>query len=241
MIELHYIAMVYEGIILIPVFLLVILSLRNYISNRTHLSLLLFLILLSYAISIVFSWWSKIMTSFFYTDYLEIQNVPDPKTPASWILLRISYFRLTFAFINLAIFFSFEFKKRIFNKIHGKSYTMLIYYLTIFNILFSIFIFEKGMIIFDVLVFLLAFLFECIVYIPFFVEALKNFRRTIEPKFKKKFLNLMIMSFSFIIVLLCLLIDRIFIFMEWGYYTFFYFITWIFVLIGITTAYRGYL
>ena len=241
MIELSCIAMVYEGIILIPAFILVILSCRNYMSNRTHLSLLLFLIMISYALSIIFSWWSKVMGCFFYIDYLKIERVPDPRTPISWILLRISYFRITFAFINLAILFSFEFKKNIFNKNHVKFYKMFIYCLASFNILFSIFFFEKGIIVLDVLVFLFAFFFECIVYIPFFVESHKNFKITLDPIFKKKFLNLMVMSISFILVLFCLLIDRIFIFMDWGSYTFFYFISWQFVLIGIFTAYRGYL
>jgi hypothetical protein len=222
------------------VVILVFLSLKNYISNRSSLSLLLFLILSCYAFSIVFSWFSKLLSVCFQIDYLEIKEIPDPKTAISWILFRISYYRITFVFINLAILFSFEFKKRIFNINHSMIYRGFIYFLAGFNITFSFFIFEKKIPILDVIVFTLALLFECIVYIPFFIESLKNYKITIHPNFKKKFLNLLIMSISFILVLFFLSLDRIFIFFGLGAYTFFYFISWIFVIIGIFTAYRAY-
>lgn len=241
MVELPCIGMIYEGIILIPVFILLFLSLRNYLINRTNLSLLLFLIFLTYSLSIVFSFFSKILSCSSNFDYLKDFGPPDPGTPLSWILLRISYFRITFAFINLAIFFSFEFKRKIFNKYLTKSYRIFIYCLASFNIIFSIFIFEKNFIILDLLVFLFAFLFECLVYIPFFIQSYKNYKMASNSAFKSKFLNLMVMSLSFLLVLLCLLMDRFFIFMEWGEYTFFYFISWLFVLLGIITAYKGYL
>ena len=239
--ELNYIGMIYEGIILIPVILLIFFAFRNYLKNKAKLSLLLFLILTFYGISIVFSWYSKILSIFYNLPYLEIQDVPDPGTFLSWILLRISYFRFTFLFINLAILYSFQFKNAIFNKSHKKNYVIFIYSFAVFNSLFSVIFFEKMVLILDVLIFFLTLIFECIIYIPFFIESLKIFKITQNLKFKRKFLDLMIMSLSFVLVLFCLFVDRFFIFMGWGSYSFFYFVSWLFVLLGILTAYRGYL
>jgi hypothetical protein len=233
--------MVYEGIILIPAFILVCLSLRNYISNRSVLSFLLFLLLLFYALSILFSWGSKLLSTYYEIDYLEHAEIPVPKNIISWILVRISYFRTSFVFINLAILVSFEFELRIFNKDYHPSLRRFIYVLAAFNILFSIFFLNKLIVLFDVLLFLLTLIFECCVYIPFFFESFKNYKLASNPTFRKKFGNLMVMSISFILVLFCLLLDRIFIFMELGTYSVFYFVSWLFVLIGIITAYLGYL
>jgi hypothetical protein len=241
MIELSLIGVIYEAIILIPSSILVLLSFRNYIKNRRNLSLLLFLLLLSYHLSILFSWWSKIMSAFYVINYLRVDSVPSPKTPLSWFLLRISYFRFTFVFINLAILISFKFKKKIFNDDYSQAYNVSIYIFGLFNILFSIIFFIKGIVILDVIVFLLALFFESIVYVPFFTQSLKNFKLSSNSKFRNKFLNLMIMSISFILVLFCLLIDRVLIFLGFQGYTFFYFLSWIFVLFGIFTAYGAYL
>lgn len=233
--------MVFEGLILIPAIYLVIISIKNYEKNRSKLSLLLFLILLSYCISIAFSWCSKIISTFFDIRYLEVQEIESPGTPISWLLLRISYFRFTFVCINLAILFSFELKKTIFGKIHSKYYIFLIYAFAGFNIVFSIICFSKNLVILDVIVFLIAFSFECIVYIPFFMESLKNYETSNNPNFKHKFLNLMIMSLSFILVLLFLFLDRLLIFLGSEGYSLFYFISWIFVIAGILNVYLGYL
>ena len=114
MVDYYFIGTIYEGIIILISVLLVSLSLSNHIKVRNRLSLLLFLILLSYGASIFFSWLSKVLNTFSNIDYIIYETVPDPNTLQSWFFLRIADFRITYVFIIIAIFFSYVFKGKIF-------------------------------------------------------------------------------------------------------------------------------
>ena len=116
MVDYYLVGTIYEGIIILIFIPLVGLCLNNHIKVRNKLSLLLLLILLSYAASIFFSWVSKVLNAFSGIGYIIDNNVPDPNTPQSWILLRITDFRITYVFIIVAIFFSYSFKGKIFEK-----------------------------------------------------------------------------------------------------------------------------
>jgi len=241
MVNYYFIGMIYEGIVLLFALPLIILSLRNYIRVRHRLALLLFLILLSYLCSIFFSWFAKVLRVYSNIDYIIYTDVLDPNTPISWILLRISHFRISYVFITIAISLSYLFKVKIFEEEFTVIKRNMIIGFTIFNLIFSLFIFQKGNVLFDVLIFLFVFIFMNIVYIPFLQSAIKAYKSTDHFGFRKSFLSLSIMSVSYILVLFCLLVDRIYIFFGHYGFTIFYFFAWIFVLIGIISNYFGYL
>jgi len=241
MVDYYFIGVIYEGIILLIALLLVTISLINHIKVRNKLSLLLFLIVLSYSCSIFFSWVSKILNAFSNIDYLIYNDVADPNTPISWILLRITDFRISYAFLIVTIFLSKLFKGKIFEEEINKINKIFFIGFAIFNLIFSLFIFQKGNVLFDVLTFFFVFIFITMVYTPFLLKAIKSFKSTDHPGFRKAFLALSIMSLSYISVLLCLLIDRIFILFGHFGFTIFYFLSWAFVIIGILSTYYGYL
>jgi len=241
MVDYYFIGVIYEGIILLIALSLVTISLINHIKVRNKLSLLLFLIVLSYSCSIFFSWVSKILNAFSNIDYLIYNDVADPNTPISWILLRITDFRISYAFLIATIYLSKLFKGKIFEEEINKINKFIFIGFAIFNLIFSLFIFQKGNVLFDVLTFFFVFIFMTMVYIPFLLRALKAFKSTDHPGFRKSFLYLSIMSLSYISVLLCLLIDRIFILFGHFGFTIFYFLSWAFVIIGILSSYFGYL
>jgi len=241
MVDYYFIGVIYEGIILLIALSLVTISLINHIKVRNILSLLLFLIVLSYSCSIFFSWVSKILNAFSNIDYLIYNDVADPNTPISWILLRITDFRISYAFLIATIFLSKLFKGKIFEEEFNKINKFIFIGFAIFNLFFSLFIFQKGNVLFDVLTFFFVFIFMTMVYIPFLLRTIKAFKATDHPGFRKSFLYLSIMSLSYISVLLCLLIDRIFILFGHFGFTIFYFLSWAFVIIGILSTYFGYL
>jgi len=241
MVNLYFVGMIYEIIILLIAIPLITLSLINYIKVRNNLSLLLFLILLSYGASIFFSMVAKALHVYSTIDYIIYADVPDPNTPYSWFLLRILLFRISYVFIIIAIFLSYLFKVKIFEKEIKQINKYIILGVTIFNLIFSLFIFQKGNLLFDVLTFFFVFIFMTLVYLPFMLDAMKAYKSTDHPGFRKSFLSLSIMSLSYISVLLCLLVDRIYIFFGHFGFTLFYFLAWVFVIIGIISTYYGYL
>jgi len=241
MVDYYFIGTIYEGIIILILIPLVGLSLTNHIKVRNKLSLLLLLILLSYGGSIIFSWVSKVLNAFSNIDYVINENVPDPNTPQSWILLRITDFRISYVFILVAIFISYLFRRKIFEKEIKRGNKYIIQGFTIFNLIFSFFIYQKGNLLFDILTFFFVFVFMTIVYVPFLLNAIKAYKSTDHPGFRKSFFFLSIMSLSYMSVLLCLLVDRVYIFLGHFGFTIFYFLSWVFVIIGIISTYYGYL
>jgi len=231
MVDYYFIGTIYEGIIILILIPLVGLSLTNHIM----------LILLSYGGSIIFSWVSKVLNAFSNIDYVINENVPDPNTPQSWILLRITDFRISYVFIIVAIFISYLFGSKIFEKEIKRGNKYIIQGFTIFNLIFSFFIYQKGNLLFDILTFFFVFVFMTIVYVPFLLNAIKAYKSTDHPGFRKSFFFLSIMSLSYMSVLLCLLVDRVYIFLGHFGFTIFYFLSWVFVIIGIISTYYGYL
>lgn len=237
----YAIGLVYEGIIIIISLPIVFASLRNYFKNKTSIALFLFLIFLFFILSIFFSWYSKFLSLFSSIDYIIFEDVPDPNSITSWILLRISYYRISFLLISNAIFFSYFLKARIFNIKQNKiSFFINILY-NGFNIFFSLIFFIKEVLILDLIIFLSVFGYMALIYFPFMVRAYKAYKIASLPNFKKAFLLLFLMALSYILVLLCLTFDQYFIYLGSYGFTIFYFISWIFVLFGGITGYLGYL
>ena len=237
--SLYFVGMIYEGIIIIITGILVAVVLAKYVKNRNTLILLLFLMVLNYFIAIMFSWLSKVHKFYQVFDYiLDINPASDPLTPLSWIILRISDFRMSFLFISIATIISYFFKIKIFGE-KPRRPAILIYGLL--TIVYSLFIHQQGQISLDVIAFLLVFILMGIVYISFMRNAIRSYRNSNMGNYKKAFAWLAIMSLSFVLILFNFLIDRIFIFMGSFGFTLFYYLGWIFVIIGDLGAYFGYI
>ncbi|MEE9377161.1 MAG: hypothetical protein V3V33_03905 [Candidatus Lokiarchaeia archaeon] len=238
---LYFTGMVYEGVIIFITSVLLCLILFNYLKNRNILILLLFLLILSYFIAIFFSWLSKVLILYSNIDYLYDETIIDPLTSLSWILLRISDFRISFLFLTVGTLFSYVFKVKIFEKSFKKKQKIIIIAYSIFTGFYSLVIYQKGNLILDLLAFFFVFLFMGIVYIPFMKSSIRSYKNSEINNYKKAFFSLAVMSLSFVLILLCFLIDRIYIFLGDFGFTFFYFMGWIFVIIGVIGAYFGYL
>ncbi len=240
--SLYFVAMIYEGIIIIITGILVAIVLTKYIKNRNTLILLLFLIVLNYFIAIFFSWLSKVHILYANFSYiLDESPTPDPLTPLSWIILRISGFRISFLFISIATIISYFFKIKIFEKDFKKSRRITILIYGLFTIFYSLIIYQQAQIILDVLAFLFVFILMGTVYISFMRSTIQSFRNSSIVNFKKAFAWLAIMSLSFVLILFNFLIDRIFILMGSFGFTLFYYLGWIFVIMGDMGAYFGYI
>ncbi len=232
---------IWESIVIVIALIMVCLSCVHYIQKRNNLSLLLFFIFLNYMLSIIFSWISKLITFFFRIPYLNVATTPDPRTLDSWILLRISYYRISFCFIVVAILLSFFFREKIFSVERKRNLEVLIVIIGLFELVFALFIFEKEFVLLDVILFFIVFIYMLIVYIPFFVQSFRAYKLTENASFRKAFLSLMLMSISYTSVLLLIFVDRVFIYFGNSGYTLFYFASWFFVILGIIFSYFGYL
>jgi len=239
--DLYFIGMVYEGSIIILTAIFLGLVLFNYVKNRNMLILLLFLLIFNYFMAIFFSWLSKVLILYSNIDYLYDETVPDPLNPLSWILLRLTDFRISFLFLTIASIFSYVFKVKIFEKSFNKSKKNFIFGLGIFTAFYSLVIYHKEILILDVFAFFFVFLLMGIVYIPFMKSSIKSYKNSTINNYRKAFFSLAVMSLSFVLILLCFLIDRIYIFMGDFGFTIWYFLGWILVIIGVIGAYFGYL
>jgi hypothetical protein len=174
-------------------------------------------------------------------DYITSGTTQDPGIPLSWVLLRIVDFRISFMFVTVGTIFSYILMINVFEREFSKTQQMLIYIYGSFTAFYSLIIYQRGTIIFDVLAFLFLLVLMSIVYIPFMISSFNHYKSVNDPDYKKAFLSLALMSLSFILVLLMFLIDRILILFGDPGFTLFYFMAWIFVIIGFLGAYLGYI
>ena len=233
--------MIFEAIIILIAFILLILIFIKYIQKRHRLTLLLFFIFLCYWFAIFFSWLSKMLVLFSNIDYIIDDLVADPGTFFSWILLRIKDFRISFVFMSVAIFLSYILKVNVFEKGYNKVHRILVIIYTIITAGFSLFIYEKGNTLLDVIAFLFIFVFMAMIYIPFFIRSFGAYKESDDKIFKRAFLSLALMSIFFILIPLNFLLDRVFILFGDPGFTIFYFLAWTFALLGIIGAYFGYI
>jgi MFS family permease len=242
MVNLVFIGMSFESFIIIIASILLALILRKYYEKEKHkLTLYLFLIFLFYVIAIFFSWLSKILVLYSNINYVYNSNLPDPGTVLSWILLRITDFRLSFVFLAIAIFISYILKVNIFEKDYKKTHRIIVIIYSIVTVLYSLLIYQRGNTLLDVIAFLLIFVFMAMIYFPFFFSSVNSYRSSQEKIFKNAFLSLALMAIFFILVPFYFLIDRLLILFGGPGFSVFYFLAWIFVLLGIIAAYYGYI
>jgi hypothetical protein len=174
-------------------------------------------------------------------DYLYNTILPDPGTLLSWILLRITSFRISFVFLSIGIYLSYIFKVKIFGKGYNKVLRIIVTLYAIITAGFALFVYQRGNTLYDVFAFLFIFVFMAVIYIPFFIESFKSYKDTDNKVFKTAFLSLAIMAIFFILVPLSFLIDRILILVGGPGFSLFYFLAWIFVIFAILGAYFGYI
>lgn len=242
MVNLTFIGMSFESFIIIIACILLSLILHKYFEKNKHkLTLYLFLIFLFYVIAIFFSWLSKILVLYSDIDYIYNSSLPDPGTPLSWLILRITDFRISFVFLGVAIFLSYILKVNIFGKEYNKTHRLIVIVYSLITILYSLLMYERGNTLLDAIAFLLIFIFMAMIYFPFFFSAFSSYKSTIEKKFKNAFLSLELMAIFFILVPLNFLLDRLLILFGGPGFSIFYFFAWIFVILGIIAAYYGYI
>ncbi|MHA1763465.1 MAG: hypothetical protein ACTSYC_06850 [Promethearchaeota archaeon] len=235
--------MIYETIIIIIGAILVILVLNRYFKKRHVLTLYLLFIFFFMLVSIVFSWLSKIIvltTELNYVYNEPIENV-NPNVPFPWLLTRIVDFRITVFFVAIGTFISYILRVKVFEKGYNSLERAIIIIFGIYTSFFTLFIYVRGNTLLDAINFFNIMLYLLMVYLPFAINSLKAYKSVEERTFKNAFASLAIMSISFILVLVNILIDRITIIFGSSGFTAFYFAAWTLVIIGFTGAYFGYI
>ncbi len=243
-IDLQFIGMIFETFILAGAIILLMLIMKKYLVKKHRLTFYLFIIFLNFIICILFSWITKILGVFsdvLGTNYINDDTIPAPNTLEAWFILRITHFRISFIFLAIGIYFTYILKVKLFEKgFNSRNRTLITIYL-IFTITFSLFVYIKDNDLLDAINFIFILIFIVIVYFPLTYETFKSSRSTEVPSYKKGFLSLSIMGVCFVLLFINFLIDRIFIVLGSPGYTFFYFSGWVFVLLGIISAYLGYI
>ena len=243
MVEMIFVAFVYEFIILVLMSILLILILRRYLERKHQLTLYLFLIFLSFAFGILFSCISKFLVIFSDIQYIKDINTPtDPGTVESWFVLRIVDFRFSFIAVTIAIYFSYVFKVKIFQaEGYNPIHRIIIIAFGIWTIFFNLFIYVAGSQLLMTLAFISPFVYMFMVYFPFMKCSINSCIETDDPVFKKAFLSLTIMCIGFMAIFFLFTVDRVLIMLGSPRFTIFYFLAWASALIAMFGAYLGYI
>jgi hypothetical protein len=232
---LNFVGFLFESVIIIIAIILLVLILKRFMEKKHKLTLMLFLIFLNYFIAIVFSWISKILVAF------DLLGPIAPDDILGLFIYRIKDFRVSEFFVAIAIFISYILKVNVFEE----KYDPLLKYLVIiyggFTSFYVLFIYVEGNVLLDAIAFLLIFIFMSAIYIPFMIRSIKSYRAVEKNSIKRAFLSLALMSLSFMLIFLNFFVDRILILGGSPGFTLFYFLAWIFAILGITFAYLGYI
>ncbi|MGV9171420.1 MAG: hypothetical protein ACOC35_02465, partial [Promethearchaeia archaeon] len=214
----------------------------KYRERKHKLTLYLFIIFSCYLLAIIFSWLSKVLVLYSGIEYLQEGATSEPRILASYILLRIANFRFSFVFLTIAIYISYILKVNIFdNGIYNELQRIIISIYAVFTAIFSFAAYGLTNVLLDLLAFLFVFVFMLTIYLQFLLAAYKSYKKVTEKPIKTAFTSLMLMSFSFIMILFSFLIDRILIFMGSPGFTVWYFMAWTWGIIGIVGTYYGYI
>ncbi len=226
--------MIFEIFIIIFAAILLILILKKYFIKRHKLTRLLLIIFTCYFLAILFSWISKV--------FVVVQlNVVQDGSIITWMYNIILGFRLSEFFVTIAIFLSYILKVNVFEKGYNTLQRYIIIIYGIFACVYVFIFYEDGNTLLDIIAFLIVFIYMVMVYAPFLRRAIESYRGVDVKIYKQAFLSLAIMSFSFILIFLNFAIDRVLIFLGSPGFTVFYFLAWIFAIVGIFGAYYGYI
>ena len=240
--DIVLIGAIYEIFILIIALILLVSVFIKYLELKKRLTLYLFFIYLNVFLAILFSWLSKIIV--LTTDIEYMYNDPNaryPNTPLYWILLRIVDFRFSLTCVAISMIFSYILKVNVFEDKYKSVQKFVFIIFASFTIFFSTFIYERGNTLYDAINFLLVFSLVSAIYLPFMVRSIMHYKSTDDEFIRKKILSLALMSLCFMLTLLCFLIDRIWVLMGAFHFTIFYFLGWLWGIIGIMCSYFGFL
>jgi hypothetical protein len=231
---LNFIGMIFELFIILIAAVLLILITKKYFVKRHKLTRLLLIIFLNYFIAIFFSWLSKVFVVMGVTVIQDAFII-------TWMYNIIVDFRLSEFFVTIAIFLSYILKVNVFEKGYNtiQKFTIIVY--GIIASAYVLFIYVNGNTLLDILAFLIVFIYMVMVYAPFLRRSIESYRAVEGKTYKQAFLSLAIMSVSFMLIFLNFAIDRVLIFLGSPGFTVFYFMAWIFAIVGIFGAYYGYI
>jgi hypothetical protein len=227
-----------SGILIVFSFLLV--AIISHMRRRsTPLTKLLLIIFLNYFFAIIFSWLGKFIL--LYYGVMSFKTL-EPALPGLFFLGLITQYRLSFVCLGVGAYLTYWLKVKIFEK---GTKTLELWFNTIFvtiTIIFSLGWLDPQKEIYDLIAFFLIFLVMTLINLPFMIVLFLLYRRIEEPVYKTAILSLAIMSFCFLLILLGFFFDRLMIiFFGSSGYTIFYFAAWILVIVGIFSAYWGYI
>ncbi|MHA1793743.1 MAG: hypothetical protein ACTSVI_13960 [Promethearchaeota archaeon] len=234
----YLIYVIYEGIIILMALISLVLTYVKYRQKKHPLTKLLLMIMVNWTIAIVFSWLSK------YIQYLGISTVITPGNLEFWTITRILGFRISFIFVLIAIYISYILRVKLFSKEMNKISKSVHLAFMIATMFLTIFMFEYETptgYMYDVVVFILVFVFMSIVYGVFLNKLNLVFKNVDDASKKNAFLSLIAMCVLYILVFLNFLVDRIMILLGDPGYTIFYYAAWICVILGFITTYLGYI
>ncbi len=233
---------IYECFVIAITSVFAFLALKKYMDFRNTRMFYLALVFLSVLGAVIFSFLSKVLTLWGPLEY--VYNNPDatyPPTLVYWILLRIVDFRFALAFVAVAAFFTYVFELYLYEEefLNVKFISFVFY--TIFTLLFTFIVYERGNTFLDAVCFLFLFIQISVIYLPFMYRSISEYKNVEDSFLKKKLLSLAFMSLNFMLVLLAFLVDRILVLIGFQHFTFFYFLAWIFELLSIYSAYVGFI
>ncbi len=230
--------MIFEIAIFVLFLGLLALMWRHYLLRKTRYTKLMFLMFAFFATALLFSWISKAINL-----YLEAPTFDDidPNMPGYLFISRILQFRVSFAFIVMAIYVTQLFRVAVFETKNAQKQNLGIGIYSLFVVVYSLLVVVQGNVLYDVLAFLFVTIDLCLVFIPFAVASLKVRKKMTDPIYRKASLALAIMAFAFIFIFVGFLTDRILIMtIRPEGYTFFYYAAWISAILGSVSAYLGY-
>ncbi|MBD3339012.1 MAG: hypothetical protein GF353_07880 [Candidatus Lokiarchaeota archaeon] len=237
---LFSVGMIYEAFVFAIALILLILIVLRYLEKRHELTLYLVLIFSFYILAIFFSLLSKIFV------VLKFDLIVEPYSPLGWIFFRILSFRVSEFLVCIALFLSYVFKVKIFQKDYNKVFKYVVIIFGSFTAFYDLVIYEPrhGLlsVLLDAIAFLLTFIFMSIIYFPFMYRSISAYRGVEEKAYKSAFLSLTIMSLCFMLIFLSFLLDRLMILaFDIPGFTPFYYLAWLFSILGIMGAYFGYI
>jgi hypothetical protein len=222
-------------IFLIAVFLILILI--KYRKGKSKLKLNVFWIFLFILLAFLGVLGSRLT-------YYPLNVESYPNDIMRWVLLRLGWYRFSFAFILISTYFSYLLKEAIFDTQRKKGRYFIILFICVAGSIFSIVTpSSENDTIYYLSIFLVVFLYVFIVYIEFIIKSIslyKHIEKT-DTTYRTAILSLVIMAFCFIIAILMFVSDFVYKYLtDIEDYTVFYYLADVSILVGIISAYFGY-
>lgn len=235
-------AFIFESFIAILWFFLLIIIYKHNQKKKSKLTDQLLKIFMMYFFGLFFAWLAKLLSLIYGYNTIELFPL---ETPGLWVFARIIQYRLTFSFILVGTFLSTKFRNSIFKKEENSAFDRFLQIYTIISILFSLICYIPEQRIFDLITFMLAFILVIICYVPFMLETFKLSKkiRNTDKIYKNALISIGCMCIFFLLIFFGMVIDRaMMVFIDGCLgYTIFYYIGWIAAILGVITAFLGYI